>query len=246
MFTIDTETGFRDAVLINASYGLGENVVQGSVNPDEYYVFKPTLKTGRRPILQKTARHQGVQAGLRRRRRQDGQERPRRTRGPRRASRITDDEILAARALGLRDRGSLQRQAGRPVPMDIEWAKDGLTGELFIVQARPETVAVAEAARFDRDLPSACEGPRARHRAKRRREDRPRTGARDQERAGPPAVQGGRGARHRQDRPRLGADHEEGRGDRHEPRRPDLPRRDRQPRARAPGGRRHRARHRAA
>ena len=54
MFTIDTETGFRDAVLINAAYGLGENIVQGSVNPDEYYVFKPTLKHGYRPILQKT------------------------------------------------------------------------------------------------------------------------------------------------------------------------------------------------
>ena len=53
MFSIDTETGFRDAVLINASYGLGENIVQGAVNPDEYYVFKPTLKTGARPILQK-------------------------------------------------------------------------------------------------------------------------------------------------------------------------------------------------
>ena len=54
MFTIDTETGFRDVVLIDAAYGLGENVVQGSVNPDEFYVFKPTLKTGFRPILQKT------------------------------------------------------------------------------------------------------------------------------------------------------------------------------------------------
>ena len=71
MFSIDTETGFRDAVLINAAYGLGENVVQGSVNPDEYYVFKPTLKQGFRPILQKTGRHQGIQADLRRRRRQD-------------------------------------------------------------------------------------------------------------------------------------------------------------------------------
>ena len=53
MFSLDTETGFRDAVLINASYGLGENIVQGTINPDEYYVFKPTLKTGARPILQK-------------------------------------------------------------------------------------------------------------------------------------------------------------------------------------------------
>ena len=75
MFTIDTETGFRDAVLINAAYGLGENVVQGSVTPDEYSVFKPTLREGFRPILQKDW-EQGVQAHLRRRRRQDGEERP--------------------------------------------------------------------------------------------------------------------------------------------------------------------------
>ena len=71
MFSIDTETGFRDAVLINAAYGLGENVVQGAVNPDEYVVFKPTLKAGFRPILQQAPRHQGVQAGLRRRRQPD-------------------------------------------------------------------------------------------------------------------------------------------------------------------------------
>ena len=64
IFTIDTETGFRDAVLINASYGLGENVVQGSVNPDEFCVFKPTLKKGFRPILQKDCRQQRVKAGL--------------------------------------------------------------------------------------------------------------------------------------------------------------------------------------
>ena len=94
MFTIDTETGFRDAVLINAAYGLGENVVQGSVNPDEYYVFKPTLRDGYRPILQKTSRHQGIQAGLRRRRREDESRTSRCLRPRRGRFAMTDDEIL--------------------------------------------------------------------------------------------------------------------------------------------------------
>ena len=139
MFSIDTETGFRDAVLINASYGLGENVVQGSVNPDEYYVFKPTLKQGFRPILQKMIGTKefkliyDVGGG-------------RMTRNvpvpPEDRARfaIGDDEILqlARWACLIEDHYSAKR--GRPMPMDMEWAKDGRTGELFIVQARPETV----------------------------------------------------------------------------------------------------------
>jgi pyruvate,water dikinase len=139
MFTIDTETGFRDAVLINAAYGLGENVVQGSVNPDEYYVFKPTLKSGFKPILQKITgtkefkliydvgggkmvKNVPVPPGDRVR------------------FAISDEEILqlARWACTIEDHYSAKR--GQPVPMDIEWAKDGHTGELFIVQARPETV----------------------------------------------------------------------------------------------------------
>ena len=139
IFTIDTETGFRNAVLINAAYGLGENVVQGSVNPDEYYVFKPTLKTGHKPILQKIVgtkefkliydigggkmvKNVPVPAG------------------DRAKFAISDDEILqlARWACLIEDHYSARR--GQPTPMDIEWAKDGHTGELFIVQARPETV----------------------------------------------------------------------------------------------------------
>ncbi len=139
MFTIDTETGFRDAVLINAAYGLGENVVQGAVNPDEYYVFKPTLKAGFKPILQKIVgtkefklvydigggkmvRNVPVAPGDRTR------------------FAISDDDILqlARWACLIEDHYSTKK--GQPTPMDIEWAKDGRTGELFIVQARPETV----------------------------------------------------------------------------------------------------------
>ncbi len=139
IFTLDTETGFRDAVLINAAYGLGENVVQGSVNPDEYCVFKPTLKLGFKPLLQKRVgtkefkliydlgggkmvKNVPVPAGDRAR------------------FATSDEDILqlARWACVIEDHYSAKR--GQPTPMDIEWAKDGETGALFIVQARPETV----------------------------------------------------------------------------------------------------------
>ncbi len=139
IFTLDTETGFRDAVLINAAYGLGETVVRGLVNPDEYYVFKPTLKEGKRPILQKRVGTKefkiiyDLSGGKRTRTVSvDGPERRRFV--------LSDDEILqlARWACRIEAHYSAKRQA--PTPMDIEWAKDGNTGELFIVQARPETV----------------------------------------------------------------------------------------------------------
>ncbi|HZR05539.1 MAG TPA: phosphoenolpyruvate synthase [Candidatus Udaeobacter sp.] len=139
MFSIDTETGFRDAVLINAAYGLGENVVQGSVNPDEYYVFKPTLRNGFRPILQKTIGSKEFKliydlGGAKMVKNVPVPP------GDRKRFAISDDEILtlARWACVIEDHYSQVR--GKPTPMDIEWAKDGNTGELFIVQARPETV----------------------------------------------------------------------------------------------------------
>jgi pyruvate, water dikinase len=139
MFTIDTETGFRDAVLINAAYGLGENIVQGSINPDEYYVFKPTLRAGHRPILQKTLGTKEFKlvydVGGGKRVKNVPVPPPERTRFA-----ISDDEILllARWACIIEDHYSKKR--GRWTPMDIEWAKDGRSGELFILQARPETV----------------------------------------------------------------------------------------------------------
>ena len=139
MFSLDTETGFRDVVLINASYGLGENVVQGSVNPDEYCVFKPTLRQGHRPILQKIVgtKESKLVYDLGGGRMTKNVPVPP---GDRARFAVGDDEILAlARwACLIEDHYSARR--GRPTPMDIEWAKDGRTGELFIVQARPETV----------------------------------------------------------------------------------------------------------
>jgi pyruvate, water dikinase len=139
MFTLDTETGFRDAVLINAAWGLGENVVQGAVNPDEYCVFKPTLRQGFRPILRKKAGSKEFKmiydVG--------GGKMVKNVPVPpedRVRFAIDDDDILqlARWACLIEDHYSGKR--GHPVPMDIEWAKDGLTGGLFIVQARPETV----------------------------------------------------------------------------------------------------------
>lgn len=139
IFTIDTETGFRDAVLINASYGLGENVVKGFVNPDEFCVFKPTLKTGSRPILQKVAGskelklvYDSTAAGGTRNVPVPPQDR-------RRFS-ISDDEILQLARWACIIEEHYSAKKGRPTPMDIEFAKDGRGGELFIVQARPETV----------------------------------------------------------------------------------------------------------
>ena len=139
MFSIDTETGFSDVVLINAAYGLGENVVQGTVNPDEYYVFKPTLRRGFRPILQKIVgtkefklvydigggkmvKNVPVAADERLR------------------FAITDDDILTLARWACLIEEHYSRERGQYTPMDMEWAKDGRTGELFVVQARPETV----------------------------------------------------------------------------------------------------------
>jgi pyruvate, water dikinase len=139
MFSIDTETGFKNAALITAAYGLGENVVQGAVNPDEYFVFKSTLKTGFKPILEKRLGSKSIKmiydvGGNKLTKNVEVSQ------GDREQYCINDDEILqlARWACIIEDHYSKVR--GMDTPMDIEWAKDGLTGELFIVQARPETV----------------------------------------------------------------------------------------------------------
>ena len=133
MFSIDTETGFKDAVFITAAWGLGENVVQGAVNPDEYYVFKPTLKQGKRPIVGKRRGDKSLKMIY-----TDNPKRPvkniKATKAERSAFVLTDDEILC-----LADWACIIEDHYKK-PMDIEWAKDGESNELFIVQARPETV----------------------------------------------------------------------------------------------------------
>lgn len=139
MFSIDTETGFDQAVLINSSYGLGENVVAGSVNPDEFYVFKPTLKQGYRPILRK-------QLGGKEQKLIYDQGGGRMTRNipvqvdDRQRFSLEDEDILTLARWAIEIEGYYSEKRGRPSPMDMEWGKDGVTGDLFILQARPETV----------------------------------------------------------------------------------------------------------
>lgn len=139
MFSIDTETGFRDAVVINSSYGLGENIVQGSVNPDEYYVFKTTLKSGYKPILQKHLGNKEFKLVYDLGGSKMVKNIPVAPEDRTRFS-ISDEDVLtlAKWACGIEDYYS--KRAGHHVPMDMEWAKDGRDGELYIVQARPETV----------------------------------------------------------------------------------------------------------
>lgn len=139
MFSIDTETGFKNAALVTAAYGLGENVVQGAVNPDEYFVFKPTLEQGYRPILEKRLGSKEIKmiydvGGGKLTKNVPVSE------SDRQKYAISEEEILtlAKWASIIEDHYSQVR--GQYTPMDIEWAKDGVTGELFIVQARPETV----------------------------------------------------------------------------------------------------------
>ncbi|MDD3399465.1 MAG: phosphoenolpyruvate synthase [Candidatus Paceibacterota bacterium] len=131
MFTLDTETGFRNAVLIDGSYGVGEIVVQGKVVPDEFFVFKPTLDDGFKPIISKrlgSKRNKMIYGG------KDGLMEIPVPQKDRQKFCLSDDEviILAKWAKTIEEHYKL--------PMDIEWAKDGESGDLFIVQARPETV----------------------------------------------------------------------------------------------------------
>ena len=139
MFTLDTESGFRDVVEINASWGLGEMVVQGKVTPDEYIVFKPTFDQGFRPIIRKHLGSKTVKMIYAERGRRPVKEVKV---APKERNRfvLTDDEILTLSRWGMEIEKHYSARAGHPSPMDMEWAKDGITGELFIVQARPETV----------------------------------------------------------------------------------------------------------
>ncbi len=138
MFTLDTESGFRDVVVINGAWGLGEAIVQGMATPDEWVVFKPTLKTGARPIVSRRLGGKEVKMvyGL------DG--RGTRTREVVDAQRsrfcLNDYEVLELARWACVIEDHYSGLAGQLMPMDIEWAKDGVTGELFILQARPETV----------------------------------------------------------------------------------------------------------
>jgi pyruvate,water dikinase len=138
IFTLDTESGFRDAVVINGAWGLGEAIVQGMATPDEWVVFKPTLKEDARAIVSRRLGSKEVKMvygiddkGTRTRAVVDSQ---------RRRFSLSDYEVLQLARWACIIEEHYSARAGRPMPMDIEWAKDGITGELFILQARPETV----------------------------------------------------------------------------------------------------------
>ncbi len=144
MFSIDTETGFRDAVLLTAAWGLGENVVQGAVNPDEWLIFKPTLERGFAPILSKRLGSKAVRMVYADPAEAEGDGRPVRNEAvpseERRRFALSDQEVLTLARWACVIEEHYSERRGSPTPMDIEWAKDGLSGELFILQARPETV----------------------------------------------------------------------------------------------------------
>lgn len=140
IFSIDTESGFKDAVLITSSYGLGETVVQGTVNPDEFYVFKPTLRQGFRPIVQKKLGTKEIKMIYSRKKGLESTEIKPVPRAQRDVFSISDDEIITLAQWACIIEDHYSAEAGYFKPMDIEWGRDGVTGELFILQARPETV----------------------------------------------------------------------------------------------------------
>ncbi|HEX5378582.1 MAG TPA: phosphoenolpyruvate synthase [Phenylobacterium sp.] len=141
IFTLDTESGFSDVVFLTGAYGLGETIVQGRVDPDEFHVHKPTYRKGFRAVLRRKLGGKeiklvfggtGKSAKL--------VERPT-SRAERRAFCLTDEEVLSLTGMALTIEEHFSRNAGHARPMDIEWAKDGADGRLYILQARPETVA---------------------------------------------------------------------------------------------------------
>ena len=144
MFSIDTETGFKDAVFITAAYGLGENVVQGAVNPDEFYVFKPTLKMGKRAIISRSPGDRDIKMVYSMEDDATVKNVPT-TLDERHRYVLDDDEVLKLAEWACIIEEHYSNEAGNFKPMDIEWAKDGDgvnvgTGDLYIVQARPETI----------------------------------------------------------------------------------------------------------
>jgi len=141
IFTLDTETGFRDVVFLTGAYGLGENVVQGTVDPDEFYVFKPTLEQGYRRVLRRNLGSKKIRMVYAEAAGREATRNIPTDRAERERYCITDSEVLALADQAIVIERHYSMKADRPAPMDIEWAKDGIDGRLYIVQARPETVA---------------------------------------------------------------------------------------------------------
>jgi len=141
IFTLDTESGFRDVVFVTGSYGLGENVVQGKVDPDEFYVHKPTFRQGHRTVLQRKLGRKQLTMVLAPGR--FGATTADQPTPPEQRARfcLKDADVLTLADYAIRIEDHYSAVAGHPEPTDIEWAKDAIDGRLYIVQARPETVA---------------------------------------------------------------------------------------------------------
>ncbi|HID02919.1 MAG TPA: phosphoenolpyruvate synthase [Desulfobacterales bacterium] len=141
MFSIDTETGFEDVIFINATYGLGENVVQGTVDPDSFYVHKPTFKKGYRAVLKRRLGDKALKMVF-----ADKEVAKAYTMNiettseERKRFSISDEDIMILAEYAIEVEHHYSQEAGYYKPMDMEWAKDGLDGQIYMVQARPETV----------------------------------------------------------------------------------------------------------
>ncbi len=141
IFTLDTESGFREVVFITGAYGLGENVVQGAVDPDEFYVHKPTFRAGYRAVLRRSLGRKQMRMTY-----AEGQGAATTKNLPTSEEEqgrycIDDADVLTLADYALKIENHYSSRAGHPEPMDVEWAKDALDGRLYVVQARPETVA---------------------------------------------------------------------------------------------------------
>jgi len=140
MFSVDTESGFKDVVFITASYGLGENIVQGAVGPDEFYVFKPTLAKGHRTVLRRSIGEKEMKMVY-----SEGGARQTTRNIPtpeadRRRFCISDEDVITLAEYAVKTEEHYSKKVGYNMPLDMEWAKDGLDNQLYMIQARPETV----------------------------------------------------------------------------------------------------------
>jgi pyruvate,water dikinase len=140
MFTLDTDSGFRDVVFVTGAWGLGENVVQGTVDPDEFYVFKPTLQRGHRSVLRRKLGGKAVRLVYAHGSGRDSTRNEPTPKADRARYCLSDADVLELADAALRIEQHYGRRHGEPTPMDIEWARDGIDGRLYILQARPETV----------------------------------------------------------------------------------------------------------
>ena len=146
MFSIDTESGFRDAVFITGAWGLGENVVQGAVDVDEFYVHKPTFKAGSRAVLRRVLGSKKIKMVYAEGRTREAIINKPTSQAERERFCLTDEQVLTLADYAIKIEDHYSKHNGHLTPMDIEWAQDGIDGELYIVQARPETVASQQAA----------------------------------------------------------------------------------------------------